>query len=218
MRTGIWDVHHVLRSSKRQARSKSPLTENLAYGVTRFVLDNNHLPTRMIKLPSGYFFGVSAASADTPDSFEAYKFALSSTSSTFSQEPRRDMPLGEFSSQHHNDQASKQSISNAQYTELHRRIQVMGQSVDNVLREVLQLATKSEGRHQEISRSFMTKDELHTIDQRVKSIENTLREYQTQFASLQGLLKDSHSSLNEGLTQQMTHRMSFLSLQVEEFG
>lgn len=94
----------------------------------------------------------------------------------------------------------------------------MGQSVDNVLREVLQLATKSEGRHQEISRSFMTKDELHTIDQRVKSIENTLREYQTQFASLQGLLKDSHSSLNEGLTQQMTHRMSFLSLQVEEFG
>ncbi|KAL9043264.1 MAG: hypothetical protein Q9214_003544, partial [Letrouitia sp. 1 TL-2023] len=160
-----------------------------------------------IKLPSGYFFGISAASADTPDSFEAYKFILSTTSSTFRQEPRRDMPLEESSPQHHNDQASKQSGSDAQYTELHRKLQIMGQSVDNVLREVLQLATKSEGRHQEISRSFTTKDELHTIDQRIKSIENTLHEYHTQFANLQGLLKDSHSSLNEGLTQQMTHRM-----------
>lgn len=44
-----------------------------------------------IQLPKGYYFGVSAASAETPDSFEISKFAVSA-SDRISREPPRTRP------------------------------------------------------------------------------------------------------------------------------
>lgn len=45
--------------------------------------------TDKIKLPSDYYFGVSAASAENPDSFEVHKFIVSTTTSTTREEPIR---------------------------------------------------------------------------------------------------------------------------------
>lgn len=51
------------------------------------------LPTpanqHQVKLPQDYYFGVSAASAENPDSFEVHKFIVSTTNSHTREEPNR---------------------------------------------------------------------------------------------------------------------------------
>ncbi|KAF1840277.1 concanavalin A-like lectin/glucanase [Cucurbitaria berberidis CBS 394.84] len=45
--------------------------------------------TDKIKLPEGYYFGVSASSAENPDSFEVHKFVVSTTDSHTREEPNK---------------------------------------------------------------------------------------------------------------------------------
>lgn len=167
-----------------------------------------------IKMPSGYFFGVSAASADTPDSFEIYKFVTSSAPGVTRELPKRESPPQQSPPAANpggqtTDQGTQQASSNAQlavqFTELQNRLSTLSQSLDNVFREVQSLSAKSDARHQDLTKRVSFNEQLNTMDQKVQSIENTLRDYSGQFSSIRGVLKDSHSTLNEGLTQQMTH-------------
>ena len=159
-----------------------------------------------IKLPSGYFFGVSAASADTADSFEAYKFLT--TSSTPQDEPRRDAPSKPPPPNSYappeDVQASTFSSQEAQFADLHNRLQIMAHALDNTLLEVRKLAEKSEGRHQELARNAMSADRLNAMDQKIQNIENTVQLYQHQFTSLQKLLSESHRRLTVGLPEHMS--------------
>lgn len=179
-----------------------------------------------IRLPSGYYFGVSAASADTPDSFELYKFVTSSAPGITRELPKRDPPSqqapppasnpgGQINDQ--GSQASSNAQFAVQFTNLQNRIQALSQSLDNVLREVQQLSTKSDARHQDLSHRVTSNEQLNSMNQRIQSIETTLQGYQGQFSSIHGVLKDSHSTLNEGLTQHMTHIISTKSPKIGTF-
>ncbi|KAL8731452.1 MAG: hypothetical protein Q9166_003427 [cf. Caloplaca sp. 2 TL-2023] len=181
---------------------------------------------KQIKLPSGYYFGVSAASADTPDSFEVYKFVTSTAPGVTRELPRRDSspqrpPSAPNSGAPANDQGIQHASSDAQFavqfTDLQNRLQTLSQSLENVLREVQQLASKSDARHQDLSHKVMSSEQLSAMDTRIQSIENTLRGYSGQFSDIQNSLKDSHSTLNEGLTQQMTHIISAKSPKMGSF-
>ncbi|KAL8819383.1 MAG: hypothetical protein Q9223_002171 [Gallowayella weberi] len=169
---------------------------------------------KQIKLPSGYYFGISAASADTPDSFEVYKFVTSAAPGITRELPRRDPPPHQpppasNPGAANNDHGSRGAPSDAQFasqvTDLQNRLQTLSQSLDNVFREVQQLASKSEARHQELSHKFGSREQLSALDTRIQSIENTLRDFSGHFSNIHSSLKDSHSTLNEGLTQHMTH-------------
>ena len=107
------------------------------------------------------------------------------------------------------NQGSQHATSNAQFavqfTDLQNRLQALSQSIDNVFREVQQISSKAEARHQDLSHRVTSNDQLSSMNQRIQSIESTLQGYQGQFSSIQGVLKDHHSTLNEGLTQSMTH-------------
>lgn len=167
-------------------------------------------------MPSGYFFGISAASADTPDSFEVYKFVASTPTGITRELPRRNPPSQQppppasNAGAAVNGQDSRSSSSDiqlaAQVTDLQNRLQSMSQQVDNVFREVQQLVSKFEARHQELAHKITSNEQLSALDRRVQSFEDTLRSHEGHFSSIQGALKDSHSTLNEGLTQHMTHR------------
>ncbi|KAI4107197.1 MAG: hypothetical protein L6R37_001774 [Teloschistes peruensis] len=178
-------------------------------------------------MPSGYFFGISAASADTPDSFEVYKFVASTPTGITRELPRRNppsqQPLHPASNPGAavNGQDSRSSTSDvqlaAQVTDLQNRLQSMSQQVDNVFREVQQLVSKFEARHQELAHKITSNEQLNALDRRVQSFEDTLRSYEGHFSSIQGALKDSHSTLNEGLTQHMTHLISTKSPKTSSF-
>ncbi|KAI4258393.1 MAG: hypothetical protein LQ352_001242 [Teloschistes flavicans] len=178
-------------------------------------------------MPSGYFFGISAASADTPDSFEVYKFVASTPTGITRELPRRDPPSQQPTPPASNpgaavnDQPSHSSSSDiqlaAQVTDLQNRLQSMSQQVENVFREVQQLVSKFETRHQELAHKITSNEQLSALDRRIQSFENTLRSYDGQFSSIQGALKDSHSTLNEGLSQHMTHLISTKSPKTSSF-
>lgn len=170
-------------------------------------------------MPPDYYFGLTAASAETADSFEVYKFNLFTSRSITREEPRRAQPPPAGQPDNRNNAPPPEtqapltaSSSDARFDELHSRLQTIAQSIDNLFQEVKQLADKSEGRHQELSRNVISADRLNSMDQRLQGIEKTVREYQGQFSSLQSSLKDSHSSLVEGLPKHMSESMYLLAL------
>ena len=169
-------------------------------------------------MPPDYYFGLTAASAETADSFEIYRFNLFSSRSITREEPRRAQPpAGQPDNRNNAPPPETQapliaSAPDARFDELHSRLQTIAQSIDNLFQEVKQLADKSESRHQELSRNVMSADRLKSMDQRLQGIENTVREYQGQFSSLQSSLKDSHSSLVEGLPKHMSESMYSITL------
>ncbi|KAL8927439.1 MAG: hypothetical protein Q9208_002244 [Pyrenodesmia sp. 3 TL-2023] len=204
------------RPSKLQVKQLADSFEVIVDGRRCFGSDK-------IKLPSGYYFGISAASADTPDSFEIYKFVTSTAPGITRELPRREPPPqqpphgGQV-----NDQGSQQASSNnaqfaVQFTDLQNRLSTLSQSLDNVFREVQSLSAKSDARHQDLSQRVSPNPKLESMDQKIQGIENTLRSYQGQLSSIQGMVKDSHSTLNEGLTEHMTHILSTKSPKMGTF-
>ena len=168
-------------------------------------------------MPPDYYFGLTAASAETADSFEIYKFKLFTSSSVTREEPRRAQPppVGQGGNRDNPPQPATQAPpttpSDAHIDDLRDRLQTMSQTMsqtmDSLLQEIKQLAEKSESRHQELSRKLIAADRLNSMDQRLQGIEKTVREYQGQFSSLQSTLEDSHSSLVEGLPKHMSDSM-----------
>lgn len=181
-------------------------------GNTFEIIVDNKLcfSTDKVKMPPDYYFGLTAASAETADSFEIYKFNLFTSRSITREEPRRAQPppVGQPDNRGNapppETQAPSTAPSDAQFNDLQSRLQTMAQSIDSLFQEVKQLAEKSEGRHLELSRNVIAADRLSSVDQRLQGIEKTVRDYQGQFSSLQSTLKDSHSSLVEGLPKHMS--------------
>jgi mannose-binding lectin 1 len=158
-----------------------------------------------IRMPPDYHFGITAASAETPDSFEAYKFMLFTSKSISREEPRRaHQPNYEQPPVKTAPDTPASSIDQSkQFEDLHDRLQTLTHLAENLIGEVKILAEKSDGRHQEITRNVMSADRLNAMDHRIQGIEKTVRDYQGQFSSLQSVLKDSHSSLAESLPKHM---------------
>ncbi|KAI4140025.1 MAG: hypothetical protein L6R39_005990 [Caloplaca ligustica] len=203
------------RPSKIQVKHLADSFEVLVDGRRCFWSDK-------IKLPSGYHFGVSAASADTPDSFEVYKFITSTAPGVTREVPRRDPPPQQpLQGGQANDQGSQQASSNAQFavqfTDLQNRLSTLSQSLDNVFREVQSLAAKSEARHSELSLKVSTSQQINMMNQKIENIENSIRGFQGQISTIHAVMKDSHSTLNEGLTQHMTHIISTKSPKMGTF-
>ena len=172
-------------------------------------------------MPPDYHFGITAASAETADSFEIYKFNLLTSTSITREEPHRAQPppVGQPDNRENaqpspQTQAPSTGLSDAQFEDFRNRFQAMTQSIDNIAQEikhiaqeVKQLAEKSEGRHQELSRKLIAADRLNSMDQRLQGIEKNVREYQGQFSSLHNTIRDSHSSIAEGLPKHMSDSM-----------
>lgn len=171
-----------------------------------------------IKLPSDYYFGITAASADTPDTFEVYKFVTTTSSSIAREEPRRNQPPPPLQQEQQYQQppayqqaqqpadthASQYASQAAQFEDLHNRLQTMAHAIENIQQAVSKLTGDSEGRHREISRNVMSADQLKAMDSRIQGIEKTVGDYRKEFSSLQAIFKDSHGNLMQSLPAHMT--------------
>jgi len=172
-----------------------------------------------IRLPPNYHFGITAASAETPDSFEAYKFVLHTAQSISREEPRRDQPpqQNNFQQGDSSPDASAPSYrsSEAQFEDLHNRMQMMAHSIDALVGEVSHLAGKAEhrqqeavGRHEEIMVNMATGARINNLDRKLEGLEQTIRNFQGEFHTLQTTVRDQHSSLSEGLPRHMSDSKS----------
>ncbi|OJJ51261.1 hypothetical protein ASPZODRAFT_127299 [Penicilliopsis zonata CBS 506.65] len=179
--------------------------------------------TPKVALPEGNTFGITGATPENPDSFEIFKFVVSSSSSGSS----GSIPvLQESSQQGNNQQGSSQQpivVRNAQepvvqttdsqatpqqLVDIGNRLQLVDQATNTLVRDVAGLASKFEDRHAEAMQQMATKDRVASIDARLQRIEQALaaiqrdlerKDYSSSFSQLHETLKTSHLSLHEAL-------------------
>ena len=157
-------------------------------------------------MPTDYSFGVTAASAETPDSFEAYKFQLSTAQSISREEPRREK--SHTAQTQEDSPASKYQSSDSQFEDLHNRLQSIQAFIESLNKEISNIKGDAENRHREVTRGLLSRDTLNEISsqgQKLDRIEKTMNSFQERFSNLQNAMKDSHISLTEGLPQHVSN-------------
>ncbi|EDU44536.1 lectin family integral membrane protein [Pyrenophora tritici-repentis] len=90
----------------------TPIKLHHAEGFLEVIIDGETcFKTDKVILPEGYYFGISASSAENPDSFEVHKFTVSTTYDTTREEPK-DKGKGDYakaSQQHQQNLAAQQA-------------------------------------------------------------------------------------------------------------
>ncbi|KAI9751421.1 MAG: Curved DNA-binding protein (42 kDa protein) [Chaenotheca gracillima] len=176
----------------------------------------SHLTFLKVKLPPNYFFGISAASAEQPDSFEAYKFTV--TSPTAMVAPPDDIPPSQDNTQYSNQQPiaprSDDNPSQQQIAELQNRLQTMTQQLENLQRSIQDSASSALNRHQELSSNINL---VANLDSRIQNIERSVQAIQRDteskdFSDLKRVLEravsDSHTNLMEHLPNSVNQIVS----------
>ncbi|KAI0901950.1 concanavalin A-like lectin/glucanase [Annulohypoxylon nitens] len=168
-----------------------------------------------ITIPPGYYFGITAAAGDNPDSFEIFKMVTM----TENLEAKHDAPpqqqgqpiqnqaqaqtsYGRKANQNNgnvNDDPFDDSIpdamadtitsSKAQFADLHNRIQSTNHHLSSIFRQVAGLNNVGEKRHEETSKAINdVKQLLYKLDR--------LESLQSEIAKLQRDMRDMRNDIN----------------------
>lgn len=179
-----------------------------------------------ITLPPDYYFGITAASTDPPDSFEVFKFLLKPSSYTppspkqsHGQTPIPNQDSGSLIREAADVPASQFTTSAAQFQDLHSRLYLLSKSITNLFGELTKHTAAEESRYHEIMRQIQllspsTQSSLQpsNLDARLSAIERTLNAIQSelssgdhkrQFTNLQSTLKE----MNIGVTEHLPNRV-----------
>ncbi|KAI9864067.1 MAG: hypothetical protein M1813_003384 [Trichoglossum hirsutum] len=169
--------------------------------------------SKSVKLPQDYYFGITAASASTPDSFEVFSFALSS-----------DVPVGGSGQQQqqqqqqpptHQDTSDIQhQTQQKQFLQLSERIDELTRMVSKLQDETSKLSESSAHSREELSKSRTSIDRLGQLHIKLETIERVVyaikddiegRDYRGLLTALEQTVRDHHSSLMMNLPQTMGH-------------
>ena len=156
-------------------------------------------------MPADYTFGITAASAETPDSFETNKFRVwSSRSAGQDRSAKRQESPSQAST---NAQAVNAKSYDPQFEDLQARVQGIQGALEKLEQRISSLSSDTEGRHRELSRNIQSRETLNAVTaqgDKIDRIERTINSFQSQFSNLHGVLRDSHESLTESLPRHMT--------------
>jgi len=193
-------------------------------GLTVSVDDRVCFSTDRIDLPVNYFFGITAATSESPDSFEIYKFIASSGSN----------PGGQYQSgppvRQHRPASEKLNIlpgspealpdadadtfdsQNKQFADLHNRLQGLTHQVADMYALFDIIGKKIDERHAEIASSIVQqsvpRDVLDRLDRRIENIERNVdrvlkdvesKDYRVHLTELQSTI----DSVKGGLTDHL---------------
>ncbi|KAK3709948.1 hypothetical protein LTR37_010567 [Vermiconidia calcicola] len=180
--------------SYRNLGRPSTLRVSTQNGLTVSIDDRECFSSDKISLPSGYYFGLTAATADQPDSFEIHKFVVSTGGSAPTPQntqrgpppPQRERPqlerLDRFpGSPEAVPDRMADDIKNQeeQFADLHNRLQGLTHQIANIFVEFEQLSRKLDERHQQILGSMpggFPTDKIESMGRRVESMERTLEQ------------------------------------------
>ena len=200
-------------------------------GLEVLVDDNVCFSSSKITLPKDYNFGMTAASADPPDSFEVFKFVLTPTKSSAltNNQDQRQQQSHISNEQAANNQNSPSSPSNngpVQNDDINNRLNFLSDSIASIFTEVKRNAQTQESRYNEIlsrlsasssgnnnnAASSIPKDLTSTIDTRFQNLDRLIQDlsrelkasdHSTQFKKISEQLQKTH----EGLTEHVPERM-----------
>lgn len=179
--------------------------------------------TDKIQLPEGYYFGISASSAENPDSFEIHSFVVSTTNSHKREESNKaqhQQQQNSASQQGHEQQTHSQQqpqhkspTNNAdmpkilqdvlasnihsqtdQFADLHNRIQI----INNRLTESLALLEKLHTQHDQRHRDLLARidDRTRALDKIDQTTLHLLQELEQR--DVQGMVQQLHRAIENG--------------------
>ena len=185
-----------------------------------------------MRLPSGNYFGITAASSENPDSFEVFDFVLKTTEAYSREEPRRDqVPVNQgqesqkayepfdsrIESAKSESMASPAQSYDKDFAELKQRVDALARSVENLNTElpkyISSVLRKEDGSQQggllDGQLSSLEEKLRQTIDKGLIEIHRELRnkDYLPQFAELRQSLAARHDNLLENLPDTLGHSM-----------
>jgi lectin, mannose-binding 1 len=201
--------------------SKLTLKSSPSAGLQVLIDDRPCFNSDKISLPSDYSLGITAASSETPDSFEVFKLSTYSSSST-PRPPSQNQnqhQQGHLQPQTKNNPATSEpkdadptnfATSEAQFADLHSRLQLLSHAVHNLFREISAHTTAEEARYNEILRQLPSASSMTKLDQRVRNIETMISalkkeiesgDHKSQFDRIQEKLERTSAGISEHLPE-----------------
>lgn len=167
-----------------------------------------------IKLPLGYNFGISAASAETPDSFEIFQFVTTTESHTPDVVGAQDheYSAAQTQAEHHasnqekqggasdipaysdppEEPASKFTSSAEQFADLHNRLQMMMKHISTAHRDHMTFETDTHAHNRDIVlRLEALTNSLQAVKATQQSLENKLEEIKQDTRNMKGELHNA---------------------------
>lgn len=192
-------------------------------GLTVSVDDRVCFRSDRITLPSGYYFGITAATAENPDSFEVSRFVVSTGTPSAPQhlnspEARSGKPpaiekLDRWpGSPEILPDAQPEEIQSQtdQFADLHNRLQGLTHQIANIFGEFDRLSRTLDQRHSELMGGMpnIPPDTFQQLNKRVENIERTLqtvqrdvegRDYKEHLSNLQQAVEGVRGGLTDHL-------------------
>ncbi|EFY95652.1 legume-like lectin family protein [Metarhizium robertsii] len=158
--------------------------------------------TDKVSLPPGYYFGITAATPETPDSFEIFKLVVMSDSTVsgdnnqFQYNSRQHQPdnnQGQKAQENKNDDfgnaipdqsADIFQTSKEQFADLHNRLQAATHQISGVYNAVSKHHQMDEVRHEEMKKAFDSlRHELAALRQ-IGDLQSKIRELESEIHSM----------------------------------
>ncbi|KAI5302633.1 hypothetical protein KEM56_000502, partial [Ascosphaera pollenicola] len=178
-----------------------------------------------IQLPSGYIFGVSAASADVPDSFEVFKFATSVPDTAQNQNSQQQQPIQQSwrpyeAEQRPNNQPrdnagqQQQAAIVVDTSAIDARVAglqtSLTQTKDKLSNDIVGLRGLIANQKDDLARTLPSAGQLALMDQKLQKIERMVeslvrenekrqQDLQPQLERLMHTVKEGHKGVVEGL-------------------
>ncbi|KAF2687719.1 concanavalin A-like lectin/glucanase [Lentithecium fluviatile CBS 122367] len=170
-----------------------------ANGVFEVKIDGNPcFSTNKVKLPEDYYFGITASSAENPDSFEVHKFLVSTTNAYTREEPKRQQPPANTHEQQKTNQQQRQPNTNSdpnipqmledvfaasiksqqdQFADLHNRVQIINHRVNDMYDLLEKLVREQDERYNHMmGRMVPMHDQVSAVMRNVEKVERTTME------------------------------------------
>ncbi|GAB7360834.1 hypothetical protein MBLNU230_g0820t1 [Neophaeotheca triangularis] len=204
----------------------SKLTVSTSNGLSVKVDDRLCFNSDRITLPAGYYFGVTAATGENPDSFEINKFVVSSGNSASSNPGQGEKQAGGAPPpKRDNDKidafpgapeavpdstADMFHSSQEQFEDLHNRLQGLTHQVANIFSDIDKLSRKMEERHNEMLARMpaVPTDTINSMNRKLEGMDKTLsrvlrdvesKDYREHLNSLQQAVDTMKGGLTDHL-------------------
>jgi lectin, mannose-binding 1 len=190
-------------------------------------------------MPMGYQFGVTAASADNPDSFEVFKLVVTTESSTpDTADPKYKAGTSKtdastlfnkadpISIQDMPDEPASAIKADAQFADLHNRLQAMMKHISALNRDVVTANGEGKARADEldekIRRLEKSTDRLNSMDRKLGEIQGDVRQTKMDLqstldkgvAGLKAVVTDTHRTMLGSLAASAPSVMGYILVAV----
>jgi lectin, mannose-binding 1 len=206
--------------------SKLTLKSSPSAGLQVLIDDRPCFSSDKISLPSDYYFGITTASSEPPDSFEVFKLTTT-TSTTPPSQNQQEQQQQQQQQQQQTDQQHQQtpnapttepndsdpttySTSSAQFADLHNRLQLLSHAVHNLFREISAHTLAEEKRYNEILTQLPSAATMTNLDHRVQNIELMIAalkhevetgDHKGQFERIHDRLERAQAGISEHLPE-----------------